>query len=119
MTIRPTLFKLTKSKFRSSFHLKEKDISLIEQKGIETIRKHAKEILTKRIKIRPKNDGRQTPFKAHPVFVAQHATATCCRKCMEKWHKIPKNKPLSEQEINYFADLIIEWIKRDSSKQIS
>jgi len=30
----------------------------------------------------PKNDGKQTPMKNHPVFIAQHATATCCRKCL-------------------------------------
>ncbi len=27
----------------------------------------------------PRNDGKQTPFRGHPVFTAQHATATCCR----------------------------------------
>jgi hypothetical protein len=25
----------------------------------------------------PPNDGKQTPFKGHPVFTVQHATATC------------------------------------------
>ena len=38
------------------------------------------------------NDGKQTPTKGHPVFVAQHATATCCRECIRKWHKIQPGK---------------------------
>ena len=36
----------------------------------------------------PLNDGKQTPMKGHPVFIAQHATATCCRECTRKWHKM-------------------------------
>jgi len=107
------LSKLKKSRFRSSFHLSEKDKNYIKEKGIDTIREHAKDFLEKRIKIMPINDGKQTPWKNHPVFVAQHATATCCRGCIQKWHKIPKNKILSEQEINFLVDLIINWINSE------
>lgn len=38
------------------------------------------------------NDGKQTPMRGHPVFIAQHATATCCRECLKKWHNIKKRK---------------------------
>lgn len=106
------LHRLSQSKFRSSFKLKDNDKEYVQQKGIDTINRHAKEILEKRIKIKPKNDERQTPFKGHPVFIAQHATATCCRKCLEKWHKIPRDKVLDEKEVEYFAGLITEWISR-------
>ena len=102
---------LKKSKFRSSFHLKEKDILYIKDKGLEKINSHAKDIIEKRLA--PKtidNDGKQTPMKGHPVFIAQHATATCCRGCLYKWHHIPKDKELEEKEINYITSLIMSWI---------
>ena len=78
--------RLNNSKFRSSFHLKQKDIDYINEKGMETIREHAREFIFKREapEFIP-NDGKQTPTKGHPVFVAQHATATCCRECIRKW----------------------------------
>ena len=50
--------------------------------------------------------------QVHPVFIAQHATGCCCRGCLEKWHHIPKNKELSDNEVNYIVTLIMEWIKK-------
>ena len=81
--------KLGNSKFRSSFHLKQKDIDYINEKGLDTIREHARDFIAKREApaVIP-NDGKQTPTKGHPVFIAQHATATCCRECIRKWHKM-------------------------------
>ena len=117
MNISQTLSVLKKSKFRSSFHLVSTEIEIINKKGMETIRKHALELLEKRIKIKPKNDGRQTPFKGHPVFVAQHATATCCRKCIQKWHFLPKDRPLTTEEISSLANLITIWIESDYANQ--
>ena len=104
---------LSKSKFRSSFNLKEKDKEYIKEKGIAKIEEHAYDFITKRLA--PKdipNDGKQTPMRGHPVFIAQHATATCCRGCLYKWHKIRKGKDLSEKEIKYVVDIIMEWINR-------
>ena len=40
--------RLGKSKFRSSFYLKQKDIDYINEKGLETIRKHAEDFIAKR-----------------------------------------------------------------------
>lgn len=73
---------LSKSKFRSGFKLKEKEKEYIKEKGLDTIEKHAYDFIRQRLA--PKeiiNDGKQTPMKGHPVFIAQHATATCCRGC--------------------------------------
>ena len=104
---------LSKSKFRSSFSLKDKDFKYIEDKGIDTIRLHAFDFISKRLApdIIP-NDGKQTPMRGHPVFIAQHATATCCRGCLYKWHHIEKNKELSEKEERFIVALIMEWINR-------
>ncbi len=105
---------LQRSRFRSKFRLTRKDRMYVMDKGIPTIRRHAIEILSSRIAPRfPKNDGRQTPMKGHPVFVAQHATATCCRGCIQKWHGIEKGRALTEQEVDFLADLIMAWIKRE------
>ena len=103
---------LSKSKFRSGFKLKEKEKEYIKEKGMDTIESHAYDFITKRLA--PKeiiNDGKQTPMKGHPVFIAQHATATCCRGCLYKWHQIRKEKELTQKEIKYVVDLIMEWIK--------
>ena len=113
LEINEILEKLSKSKFRSSFHLKDKEKNYIKEKGMDTIESHAYDFITKRLA--PKeiiNDGKQTPMKGHPVFIAQHATATCCRGCLYKWHKIRKGKELTQKEIKYVVDLIMEWIKR-------
>lgn len=108
------LNKLEKSKFRSNFILKEKEINYINEKGLKKIKEHAYEFISKRLApLNIYNDGRQTPMKGHPVFIAQHATATCCRSCLYKWHHIEKNKELTKEEIDYIVNLIMEWIKRN------
>lgn len=108
------LDKLSKSKFRSSFHLKLKEKEYVNKKGYDVIYLHAKEFIENRLSPNNlKNDGKQTPYHGHPVFVAQHATATCCRGCLEKWYQIPKNRKLTEKEINYIVSIIMEWIKRE------
>ena len=105
---------LKTSKFRSNFSLKEKDKIYIHEKGLETIRKHAEDFILKRLSSKvPFNDGKQTPMRGHPVFVAQHATATCCRGCLSKWHHIPKGKELTEQEQQYIVEIIMKWIERE------
>ena len=107
------LLKLTTSKFRSSFHLKEKDLIYIEQKGLQKIESHAYDFINKRLRdITNINDGKQTPMKGHPVFSAQHATATCCRGCLEKWHHIPKDRPLTDEEVKYIVNVIMAWINQ-------
>lgn len=112
--IEEKLNSLSKSKFRASFHLKEKDKLYIKEKGIDKVKSHAYDFIEKRLS--PKviaNDGKQTPMRGHPVFIAQHATATCCRECLYKWHKIEKNKCLTKDEINYIVSLIMTWINKD------
>ncbi len=109
--------KLAKSKFRSSFKLSEKDLDYIANKGLLKIEEHAYDFVRKRLA--PKvilNDGKQTPMKGHPVFVSQHATACCCRSCLYKWHGIPMNKELNEEEIEYILKIIMTWIKKEYSK---
>ena len=105
---------LSKSNFRNKFHLKQKEKDYIKDKGIEKIREHAYDFINKRLapEIIP-NDGKQTPMREHSVFIAQHATATCCRDCLSKWHKIPKGINLSEEQKEYIVNVIMTWISRE------
>ena len=103
--------RLDNSKFRSSFHLKQKDIDYINEKGLDTIRQHAADFIAKReAPAYIANDGKQTPMRGHPVFIAQHATATCCRECIRKWHKMQPGKELSQVQQDYLVDVIMIWI---------
>ena len=79
MKIDEMLNKLSYSKFRSSFHLNKKMIEYIDNKGLVKIKEHAYDFINQRLKTKPTNDGKQTPMKGHPVFIAQHACACCCR----------------------------------------
>ena len=108
---------LEKSKFRSSFHLRKYMKEYINVKGIDTIEQHCEDFINKNLKIYNKEkDGHQTPTKNHPVFIAQHATATCCRGCIEKWYHIPKEKELDDREIKRIKAIIMSWINRELKK---
>ena len=99
------------SPFRMRFHLRGREREYAAVKGREIIEQHAYEFVKKRLApAGPANDGKQTPMKGHPVFIAQHATACCCRSCLMKWHGIGKGKPLNDEEIGYIASVIMRWI---------
>lgn len=106
---------LSKSKFRSSFHLNKQMKDYVQKNGILKIRSHAYDFINKRLK--PKvinNDGKQTPMRqVHPVFIAQHATGTCCRGCLYKWHHIEKGRELTLEEVDYIVNILICWIERE------
>lgn len=105
--------RLAKSKFRSRFKLREKELEYIKDKGLGTIYSHACNFIRDRVApAEPVNDGKQTPMRGHPVFIAQHATATCCRVCIEKWHKFLQHRELTKSEQEYLVSLIMEWINR-------
>ncbi len=107
-------YSLSKSKFRSSFHLKKKDLEYIEKNGLDKIREHAYDFITKRLApAYIPSDGKQTPFRGHPVFISQHATATCCRGCLSKWHYIEPNRELTAHEIDYIVAIIMKWIEEE------
>ena len=105
--------RLSQSKFRSGFHLKEKDKKYVLDKGGDKIREHARDFVSQRLApaVIP-NDGKQTPMKGHPIFIAQHATACCCRGCLEKWHHFPRGKELTEEQQDYVVYVLMEWVGR-------
>lgn len=97
--------------FRAKFRLSSRERAIVDLRGIATVRSHARELIEKRLApAEPCNDGRQTPYRGHPVFVAQHATATCCRTCLERWHGIPAGRALDTADKEYVVDAICRWI---------
>lgn len=113
-TVEQALARLQRSAFRAKFHLSEQDRQYIADKGMETIQRHAADFV--RTRIAPAsipNDGKQTPMRGHPVFIAQHATACCCRGCLAKWHGIPAGKALTEAQKQYVVDVLMAWIQRE------
>ena len=103
---------LSKSKFRGSFHLNNAMKEYVLKNGMQKIESHAYDFINKRIKpSNPTNDGRQTQMKGHPVFIAQHACGFCCRGCIEKIHKIPRGRELTNEEVDYIVKFIKKWIE--------
>ena len=114
-TIEQALDRLSSSKFRSGFKLTKAEKAYFEAKGSEKIREHAADFVRTRLApASPANDGRQTPMHGHPAFKAMHATACCCRGCLEKWYKVPKGRELTESEQERIVNLLMAWIKKNT-----
>jgi exodeoxyribonuclease V alpha subunit len=118
-TIDDALNRLRASAFRAGFDLEEKDGAYIREKGMNAIRRHAQDFVRRRLApaVIP-NDGRQTPTRGHPVFIAQHACACCCRGCLSKWYHVPKGTELTECQQEQIVNLLMAWIEhrmRDKS----
>jgi hypothetical protein len=112
--VQDVLSRLSHSPFRSRIHLQEKERDYLHRKGMSEVLTHAADFIAKRLApAAPVNDGKQTPWRNHPVFVAQHATATCCRGCLQKWHTIPKGRALTAEEQQYIVNVIGAWLSQD------
>ena len=119
-TIEQTLEKLSHSKFRSSFKLTKKELAYLDEKGVEVMRSHAADFVRQKLApANPTNDGKQTPMHGHPVFKAMHATACCCRECLNKWYRIPKGQELTEDQQERIVKLLLAWLEWQLSKQSS
>ncbi len=119
-TIDEALAKLQKSKFRSGFHLTKKDVDYINEKGLDVIRSHAADFIARRLApAEIPNDGKQTPMRGHPVFVAQHACACCCRGCLNKWYRVPQGRALTRTEQQKIVNLLMAWIEKEYMGKIN
>ena len=111
--------RLAKSKFRSRFKLGTKEKQYLESKGLQIIEQHARDFIKERLApAQPENDGKQTPMRNHPVFIAQHATGTCCRKCLQKWHGINMDRELTEQQVEYIISVIMYWLHNNIEPKV-
>ncbi|MBQ4066012.1 MAG: DUF4186 domain-containing protein [Clostridia bacterium] len=117
-TINEALERLSRSAFRSRFHLSEKDREYIRQRGLDTVRQHAADFVRDRLSpAEIPNDGKQTPMGGHPVFVSQHACACCCRGCLYKWYRVKKGRPLSMEQQEKIVNLLMAWIEKEYGKE--
>lgn len=103
--------RLGTSSFRRKFRLLGRELAYLQTWGLPHVMKQAQDLIRKRVApAEIPNDGRQTPWRNHPVFVAQHATATCCRGCLEKVHEIPKGHELTADELRYVLSVLERWL---------
>ena len=103
--------RLACSSFRRRFRLHAAEKDYLERKGLDTVMSHGEKFIEERLApADPLNDGKQTPMRNHPIFIAQHATATCCRGCLEKWHGIPKGHALTAEEKAYILSVPRRWL---------
>jgi predicted Fe-S protein YdhL (DUF1289 family) len=109
---------LAKSPFRQKFKLGSKERDYLATKGLATVLDHGRDFIDKRLApALPVNDGKQTPMRGHPIFIAQHATATCCRGCLDKIHHIPPGRALDAGERDHVLAAIERWLRQQSSQQ--
>ena len=103
---------LARAPFRAKFNLGPGDAEYLRAKGLAVVIRHAGDFVAKRLApAEPKNDGKQTPWRGHPVFVAQHATATCCRGCLARWHGIPAGRELTGEEQAHVVRVLERWLR--------
>ena len=109
--------RLAQSGFRSRFRLKEKELKIIAERGLTEVEHQSRQILLRRLAPAfPENDGKQTPMRGHPVFLAQHATGCCCRGCFFKWHHISAGRALTKEEQEYAVAVLMAWIEKQMNK---
>ena len=116
-TLDEALVRLSRSDFRAKFKLSETDREYVRKKGMDTVRTHCERFVHERLA--PKfieNDGKQTPTRGHPVFIAQHACACCCRGCLEKWYRVKRDMQLSPTQEKKIVDLLMYWIEKQMDK---
>lgn len=104
--------RLAVNAFRRGFRLQGRELAHLQTWGLERVMRDASELLRRRVApADPPNDGRQTPWRNHPVFVAQHATATCCRGCIEKWYGVARGHALEPDELNLLLESVRRWLE--------
>lgn len=115
-----SIFKaLNQSSFRSRFYLHQKEYGYLRERGLPVVLQHATDLIARRLAPAfPAKDGKQTPWRGHPVFIAQHATGTCCRGCLAKWHGLPKSRELTAEEQSYVVQVIGHWLEEQMKREV-
>jgi hypothetical protein len=90
----------------------EKSKAQAHELGFNQLKSMVRPLLEK--KVAPEKifrDGTQTKKEGSAIHYAQHATATCCRKCLEYWHGIDRNRDLTKVELDYCEGLVIAYLE--------
>ncbi|WP_372655987.1 DUF4186 family protein [Halobacteriovorax sp.] len=101
------------SKVCCKFKLKDEQWEYLAKRGFDTILLEGRSLIVKIFNEDSLSHScKVAPVQTHPIYIALHATGTCCRSSLEKWHKIPKSKELKEKDIFYILLVVKEWIIR-------
>jgi hypothetical protein len=102
---------LARTPFRRRFTLNGRELVYLERKGMNTVLREGDKFMETRLApAEPRNDGRRTPWRNHPIFIAQHATGTCCRGCLQRVHWIEKGRELTADERRHIIDVWRRWL---------
>ena len=108
---------LAASSFRRKFRLQGRELAYLQTWGLDRVMEQGRKLIDERLApASPRNDGRQTPWGNHPIFVAQHATATCCRGCLAKVREIAKGHELTADEKSYVLQTIRRWLESQEAE---
>ena len=112
--------RLARSRFRSRFRLGPGELRQLAEKSPSALAGECERVLRERLAPAfPGHDGRQTPWRGHPCFVAQHATGCCCRHCLARWHGIPPRRELTAGELAYVLAVVLAWIRDQSETTVA
>ncbi len=105
------------SAFRRKFRLQGKELAYLRTWGLPHVMKQGADLIKQRLALAaPRNDGSQTPWRNHPIFVAQHATGTCCRGCLEKTYGIAKGRALTVEQTAHVLSAIERWLREELAR---
>ena len=112
--------RLSRSTFRQRIALEGGDRAYLRSRGLDVVLQHAAGFVATRLApAEPRNDGRQTPWRGHPAFVAQHATACCCRGCLATWHGIPAGRALDAAEQAHVLAALERWLRQQAPEVVA
>lgn len=111
--------RLARSRFRTRFHLDDQARLYLESRGLDAVMEHGAAFIAERLApAHPPRDGKQTPMRGHPVFIAQHATGSCCRSCLSKWQGMASGKALTAEQQAQILLVLRRWIERDFGRRV-
>lgn len=106
------LEKVAESDYRAEIDLGPEDMDYVNSRGFDMMVRHAHDFVERRLgPARPRNEGKQTPLKGHPLFLAQHATGADSRAALSEYHGIAEGKKLSRQQMDYVTDVVLRWLE--------
>jgi hypothetical protein len=98
---------------RNMPRLDQEDYRLIQDQGIQKIKKQVESMIEKKLREKPGNDGKQTPSRGNPVYKAMHACKCSSRRELKRAHRIPSDRELKDKEIKAVKNLLTRWIVRE------
>ena len=88
----------------------QREINYAKRKGTKGLQGRAEEVLRGKVfAVSGWLNDVQTGYSG-VIESAQHATATCCRKCIAYWHGVPVDAKPTEDQITYLRQWIMKYI---------